>query len=92
MKIFKSLLIKSFYIQKDILKKYPFYAVGIGGFYDSFEEGMNKKSEKVVFVSNLKIMPKLKKLKDFINFNEKKKIKHNKFIHSHKYYLVIIYH
>ena len=75
-----------FIFKKDILKKYPFYSVGIGGFYDSFEEGMNKKSEKVVFgKGNLKIMPKLKKLKDFINFNMK--IKNSStidFIHSHE--------
>ena len=47
---------------------------------------MNKKSEKVVFgKGNLKIMPKLKKLKDFINFNMK--IKNSStidFIHSHE--------
>jgi hypothetical protein len=29
-----------------ILKRYPFNALGIGGFYDSFEEGMNKKIRK----------------------------------------------
>ena len=75
-----------FIFKKDILKKYPFYAVGIGGFYDSFEEGMNKKSEKVVFgKGNLKIMPKLKKLKDFINFNMKRKKSSTiNFIHSHE--------
>jgi len=74
-----------FVFKKEILKKYPFYAVGIGHFYDSFEEGMSKKSKKIVFgKGNLKIMPKLTKLKDFINFYMKKDKSLIDFTHSHE--------
>jgi hypothetical protein len=75
-----------FIFKKEILKKYPFYAVGpIGSFYDNFDEGMKKDSNKIIYgKGNLKIMPKLQKLKDFINLKMKKNKTINDFIHSHE--------
>jgi len=53
-------------LDKKILKDYPFYATGIGGFSDKFENG--KTSEKTIISGdgNLPKMPSLTKLKTAI--------------------------
>jgi hypothetical protein len=54
-------------LDKKILKDYPFYATGVGGFSDKFENGM--KSDNVIIYGdgNLSKMPNLTKLKNKIN-------------------------
>ena len=75
-----------FIFSPEILKIYPFYANHIGSFSEIFEEGITKKEpEKYACGSgNLKIMPKLSKLKEEIDDYMKKDMGHATFLYSHE--------
>lgn len=76
----------AFVFSPEILKKYPFYANHIGGFSETFEEGMMKREpEKYACGSgNLKIMPKLSNLKKEIDDYMKHDMNAVTFMHSHE--------
>ena len=81
-------------LDKSILKDYPFYLTGVGGFSDKFENGMKNEYAIIHSDGNLSRMPSLKKLKNHINkFMEKDIIIGKgmklydggiKFMHSHE--------
>ena len=87
-------------LDKKILKDYPFYACQIGGFYDKFNNAFLPEAD--IFMKskgNLKKMPNLTKLKNFIIkyihkggvFTSSHEIMFNKNIPLEKYCLCIIY-
>jgi hypothetical protein len=55
-------------LDKKILKDYPFYATNIGGFYNKFSNAFSKNAKNIFVKScgNLKKIPNLKKLKNYI--------------------------
>lgn len=72
-------------LDKNILKDYPFYSTGVGGFHDKFENGMHNEESIIRSEGNLTRMPNLTKLKNKIN----KKMEHNfldnvEFMHTHE--------
>jgi hypothetical protein len=81
-------------LDKSILKDYPFYSTGVGGFSDKFENGMKNETAIIHSDGNLSKMPNLTKLKNHINkFMEKDIIIGKgmklydggiKFMHSHE--------
>ena len=82
-------------LSKQLLKDYPFYATGVGGFKTNFEEAFKEDNEihednKIIIKSplgNLSRMPNLTKLKNKINqFCEKGKsfFGNINFMHSHE--------
>ena len=75
-----------FILKKDILKDLPFYATKIGGFSNTFEEGIKNKSKHLAYGSgDLLIMPKLRKLKEHIfDYMDKEGENIVGFIHSHE--------
>ena len=81
-------------LDKSILKDYPFYSTGVGGFSDKFENGMKNETAIIHSDGNLSRMPSLTKLKNHINKFMEKDINIGdgrklfdggiKFMHSHE--------
>ena len=81
-----------FVLSKQLLKDYPFYATGIGGFLDNFDDAFDDKikdSEDIIIKSpkgGLSRMPNLMKLRNVINDYCKKDSSLEKltYMHSHE--------
>jgi hypothetical protein len=54
-------------LDKKILKDYPFYSTGVGGFRAKFENGIHNEESIIRSEGNLTRMPNLTKLKNKIN-------------------------
>ena len=75
-----------FVLDKKIMKELPFYAIeGQGDFSNSFKNGMKRKDLIAKGNGKMKIIPKLKKLKEEINKHCKNMYLGNvSFMHSHE--------